>query len=220
MNLTIKLGDQMVDMPMDFSYPQWMRLRSLGDNVDNVSLISVCSGLDASLIKKAKVKQIEEISEVLTRFYFSGKGTSEIVLTFTHHGVEYGLQTDFSKLSFGAWVDLEVYSSEDIEKNIPKILSLMYYPIKKWKGKKYLLEEYSDELCAETAEAFEDIPIKIWWGFSTFFLLFVEKYTENIQNSMNTKMKINRWYQMGKKSLPKWLQRKLPQDSIFDVSKF
>jgi hypothetical protein len=220
MNLTIKLGDRVVDMPMDFSFEQWLRVRKLGDNINDFNLLSACSGIDEKEIRRADLKQVEEISTILQYYYFSGKSADDIVLTFHHHGVEYGLQKDFSKLKYGAWVDLEVYASEDVEKNIPKILSLLYYPVKEWKKDKYILEEYSDELVNETAENFKDVPIRVWWGASTFFLLFVSKYTENMKNSLSTANTLTKWYLMMRKKLPKWLQRKLPADFIFNVIKF
>ena len=220
MNLTIKLGKKSVDMPMDFSHEQWLRLKKLGDKFDDYSLIHACSGIEIGEIKKAELSQIEEISRVLSFYYFSGNNPQDIVLTFHHKGVEYGLMKDFSKMKFGAWVDLEVYASDDVDKNIPKILSLMYYPVKRWQGKKYILQEYSDELVQETAEAFVDVPIRVWWGASVFFLVFVNKYTENMQNSLNTMTVMNKWYQMGRKRLPKWLQKKQPEDSIFNAFKF
>lgn len=220
MNFEIKLGDKSVLMPMEFSHEQWMRMRAAGADVSPLALISICSGIDKKEIKKAELSQIEEIASILSQFYFSGTPNSEISLTFVHKGIEYGLQTDFSKLKYGAWVDLEVYCAEDVDKNIPKILSLLYYPIVGWKGKKYILEEYSDELVEQTAENFVDVPIRIWHGAAHFFFLFAGKYIDNIQSSLNGKIKVEKWYQRGKKMLPKFLQRKLPHASIFGDSKF
>lgn len=220
MNMQIKLGDKLVDLPLEFSYWQWNRMKASGDDLSPLSMISICSGLDKKEIKKADLSDIEIVSEYLATIYFSAKPTNDIFVTFFHKGVEYGLQKDFSKLKYGAWVDLEVYSSQDVDKNIPKILSLMYYPIKEWKGKKYILEEYSDELVEHTASEFEDIPMRIWWGFSSFFLLFAGRYIENIRSSLTTKTRMEKMYQRGKKILPKFLQKKLPHVFTFGDSKF
>ena len=220
MNLSIKLGDKRVDMPMEFSYPQWLRLKTFGEDLNAINLLSICSGIDVKELKKADLKDVEDIANVLSKFYFSATPSSEIVLTFFHNDVEYGLQKDFSKLKYGAWVDLEVYSAEDVDKNIPKILSLLYYPIKQWNGKKYILEEYSDEVVNASAESFQDIPIRIWHGAASFFFLFAERYIANMQSSLNTKIKLQKMYQMGKKILPKFLQKKLPEGFISGDSKF
>lgn len=220
MNLEVKLGDKQVSMPMEFSYNQWIRLRDYGDNIPPHKMIAACSGLDENEIKKADLEQVEYISSVLARFYFSGTNPNEVMVTFKHNGIEYGLLQDFSRLKYGAWVDLEVYSSQDIDLNIPKILSLLYYPIKRWKGKKYILEEYSDELVSETAENFKDVPMKVWFGASSFFLLFVSKYMDATKNSLSMKLKMMKWYRMGIRRLPNFLKRRLPDDSIFNALKF
>lgn len=219
MNMQIKLGEERIDLPWEFNHPQWMRMKSVGGDMDPLNLLHICTGLDRKELKKADLKQVEEISEILSNIYFSATPTNQVFLSFFHNGKEYGLQKDFSKLKYGAWVDLEVYSAEELDKNIPKILSLMYYPIKEWKGKKYILEEYSDELVETTAEEFVDIPMRIWYGAASFFLLFVGEYIGNIQNSLNGKIRMEKWYQKGKRMLPKFLQRKLPLASIFGDSK-
>jgi hypothetical protein len=219
MIMQIKLGDHLVDIPEEFSFAQWKRMKESGDDLSPISMISICSGIDKKEIKKANLEEIEQVSKYLALVYFSGKPSSEIVLTFFHNGIEYGLQKDFSKLKYGAWVDLEVYAAQDVDKNIPKILSVLYYPIVKREGKNYILEEYSDELCERTAKEFESVPMRIWWGASAFFLLFASKYIGNTQNSLNTKIKMETWYQRGMKMLPKFLQKRLPHDFTFGDSK-
>lgn len=217
----IKLGDQTKQMPVKFSHEQYMRLKHYPTNMDKVQLISACSGFDESLIRKCEMSVIEDVSNILAHYYFSSPPSEEIILSFFHNGVEYGLQKDFSKLSFGAWVDLEVYSSQDLEKNIPKILAVLYYPIKEWKkNNKYVLEDYDDKRVSEVAEEFKNVPMEVWHGVSTFFLLFVSKYIQGTVNSLNTKMTWNKIYQRGKKILPKWIQKKLREDFISMDSKF
>lgn len=219
MNLQVKIGNDKIDLPWEFNHIQWMRLKAQNQEMNPLNLLHVCTGIDKSQLKKAELSQVEDIANILTNLYFSATPSNEVVLTFFHNGIEYGLQKDFAKLKYGAWVDLEVYSSDEIDKNIPKILSLLYYPILKWEKKKYILEEYSDELVERTAEEFKDVPMRIWHGAANFFFLFAGAYIGNIQSSLNTTMRMEGWYQKGKKMLPKFLQKRLPHDFIFGVSK-
>ena len=209
----IKLDKQTITMPLKFSYEQWLRLKKYGDKeLTKSELISACSGFEEKTIKKADLETIEDIANVLSTFYFQTPQDDKIILTFEHNGIEYGLQKDFSKLAYGAWVDLEVYSSKDIDKNLNKILAVLYYPIKKWKGDKYILESYDEDMVSQTAEEFKTIPMEVWWGAASFFLLFVSRYIQDTQSSLTTKMKVNLMYRRGKKILPKWIQKKLPED--------
>jgi len=209
MKLTMKLGKQSVEIPNELTYPQYKRLRQYKDNPTPTQILAAVTGIPEKEIKKADLKSIEEISEVVSLFYFSGTTDDETIVSFEHKGVEYGLQTDFGKLAYGAWIDLEVYASQDIEENIPKILARLYYPIKKKKGSKLILEEYSEELMEESEEAFKDVPIKIWFGATSFFLLFVKTYIEDMKTSLKWKNKYQRMQMRGLMLLPKFLQKRL-----------
>lgn len=208
--MSIKFGEEKIKLTPYFSYPQYQRMRNYNaEAITGPEMIHVITGLPIKKIKQADLKQIEDISKILANVYFSGDTKAETKVTFIHNGIEYGLQTNFSKLAWGAWVDLEVYTSEKIEDNIPKILSLFYYPVKSKKGSKIILEDYSDELVEQTAEEFKDIPMEVWFGFTSFFLLFVKTYIENIQSSLAMTKKVENLIQMGKRILPKFLQKRL-----------
>ena len=56
-------------------------------------------------------------------------------------GVKYGLQPNLENMDLGAFVDLETYI-KDVDENIHKIFSVLYRPVKKQEGKKYIIEEY------------------------------------------------------------------------------
>lgn len=215
MKITAKLGEKQIELPNEFTWEQYMRLKKYQNaNPNSIQILSAATGLPEKEIKKADLKSIEEISEILSLFYFSGTTSDQTITHFSHNGKEYGLQTDFGKLSFGSWIDLEVYSVGNIEENIPKILANLYYPIKKWKNGKYILEDYSSDLVEETAEEFKTIPIKIWYGATSFFLLFVNTYIGSIKTSMKWKNKILNYQLMGMKILPKFLRKRLSLDSI------
>lgn len=218
----MQLGKEKISVPLEFNYEQFMRLRKYGEKkLTPVDLLSICTGVDIKQIKKADLKDIEKVSDVLAVYYFSGDSTqSEVSLTFEHNGVEYGLQTDMGKLSYGAWVDLEVYTSENIEEHIPRIMALLYYPItKKKKNNKYELEEYDDDKVDLRAEEFKTLPMKYWYGATTFFLLFAKTYIENIQSSLAMKNKYQKMMMLGLRVMPRFLQGRLLRASGLNVTK-
>ena len=53
----------------------------------------------------------------------------ELYNTFEFDGIEYGLENDWTKLSWGAWVDFQVLSSENTQQNIHTIMAILYRPI-------------------------------------------------------------------------------------------
>ena len=139
----------------------------------------------------------------------------ELYNTFEFDGIEYGLENDWTKLSWGAWVDFQVLSSENTQQNIHTIMAILYRPvISKGKKGKYKISPYKSSEIDERAEVFKDIPIKYWLGASGFFLLLSTIYINNIKNSLNWMKRINNWMTMGWKILPKWVKQRLPLDSI------
>jgi hypothetical protein len=139
----------------------------------------------------------------------------EMYETFELNGVEYGLENDWSKLSWGAWVDLQVYSAENIQDNIHLIMSTLYRPVtSRDKKGKYKIEKYKSDDIDSRATEFLDLPIIYWFGVSGFFLLMSTLYINNIENSLRWTNKVNKLMMIGWRSLPKWLQKKTPLDSI------
>ncbi len=215
MSLELKLGDILVDLPEEFTWRQFIRMQKYNqENLTNIDLIHICTGIDPKEIKKASLEQIEVLSDLFALKYFSNEPKGEVYTTFTYDGCEYGLQKDFSKLSYGSWMDLEVYSADDVNKNIPKIMANLYYPIIDRKKGKIVLKEYDDSEVEDRSVIFEDLPIKYWYGASTFFLLFVSQYMDAMVSSLRTKNKIEKLMMIGWKTLPKFLRKRLSPGSI------
>lgn len=134
--------------------------------------------------------------------------------TFEYKGVKYGLENEWGKLSWGAWQDFEILSSENTEQHIHHIMAILYRPVIKEKGDKYIIKEYEPNDVLERAELFKDIPVDYWFGASNFFLRIAELYTLDIKNSLESMKKINKIILRGWRILPKFLQKRLQIDSI------
>lgn len=93
-------------------------------------------------------------------------------------GVEFGITPDFRKLTFGELVDLD---TDDILKQI----CILYRPIIKRKGEKYLIKDYDADI--SSYELFkEKLTLDIYNGFISFFLHIQKNFVHTIQRSMET----------------------------------
>jgi hypothetical protein len=82
-----------------------------------INVISLFTGITLRELKNQSVETIELLEAIVSeRFVIPQK--NELVMTFEYNGQLYGLENDWSKLAFGAWIDFEVYSSEDIFSNM------------------------------------------------------------------------------------------------------
>ena len=179
-----------------------------------IEMIALFTNLPINKLKNLSPKTIEMINNFVSTKVSVPK-MDELVLTFIHNGVEYGLETDFGSMAWGAWVDLEVYSSENITDNIHKIMSILYRPIVSKKNpKKYTIEPYDSDTVGERAKEFLTLPINFWLQVSDFFLGVVNLYITNIKASLELKNKMNKYKMKGTKILPKWVQKRLLRGSI------
>jgi hypothetical protein len=214
--IEIVLNDKIIEVKPELNIGQFQRIFENMDNYkqDPTQLLSLYLNVPLYDLKDLPREQVEFVERHLTSLLTSPELKDETHFVFEHNGVKYGLENDWTKLAWGAWVDLEVYSSEKVENNIHKIMAILYRPIVGYKKDKYILEPYKSEEIEDRAEEFKELPFKYWAGCSSFFLLIVTVYMSNLQNSLDTALKLNKTIEKGWKIMPKWVKRKLPLDSI------
>ncbi len=176
-------------------------------------ILSFYTGLSVNKIKKLPKDDVNFILSYVTNQLVDVQ-EDVLVKTFTHNGVTYGVEMEFGKLPWGAWQDFEILSAQDIESNVHKLMAILYRPVISQKGDKYKIVPYEPEEIAERAEEFLELPINYWFGVSGFFLQIAELSITDIKSFLDIQTKMMRWTERGWRMLPKWLQRRLPLDTI------
>jgi hypothetical protein len=216
--IELVIDDEVVKVPEEITLGIYQEINSQPERYkNNLQMISLFTNLTVHELKNMTKEQIELIEGFVgSKMVFPNE--NELVLTFEYEGVEYGLENDWSKMAFGAWVDLEVYSAEEkIHQNLDKIMAVLYRPIiskDKKDPKKYKIAPYKSEEIEPRAEIMKLVPVRYWLGVSTFFLQIVSIYIDNMKSSLNMMNEQQRMIMKGWKMLPKWIQKKLPLDSI------
>ncbi len=216
--IELVIDDEVVKVPEEITLGIYQEINSQPERYkNNLQMISLFTNLTVHELKNMTKEQIELIEGFVgSKMVFPNE--NELVLTFEYEGVEYGLENDWSKMAFGAWVDLEVYSAEEkIHQNLDKIMAVLYRPIiskDKKDPKKYKIAPYKSEEIEPRAEIMKVVPVRYWLGVSTFFLQIVSIYIDNMKSSLNMMNEQQRMIMKGWKMLPKWIQKKLPLDSI------
>ena len=211
MKYDLVIGDETIQLADEMTLGQYQTIYSNPERYKNkLQLISLFTGISVMELKNQSPDTIDML-EMVIGDRFTIPEMKQIVLTFTHKNVEYGLEMDWSKLAFGAWVDFEVYSSENIYQNLHKIMAILYRPIQSWdkKREKYKLVPYKAEEIDERSEVMKIVPVKYWISAAVFFLTLVEIYTDNIKNSLGRTQMNYQKAMMGIQKLPKWIQKPL-----------
>ena len=217
--IQIEVEDKVVEVNPYLTIGQYQNLKRNMDSYkdDPTALLSLYTNIPVRQLKNLPLEQVKFVQEYITTQFTDKSISDELHNVFTHNGVEYGLEKNWQKLAWGAWVDLEVFSSEDIEENIHLLMSVLYRPIKERKKNKYVLEAYDADTIEERANEFLTLPVNYWFGVSVFFFITVNLYMKDIESSLTMKNKLNQMIVKGWKILPKWVKRKLPLDSILTL---
>jgi len=214
--IEIQLNDRVVKVQPEITIEQFQRLQHKEElyKTSPADLLSMLLSVPVNELKDLPLNQMEFVQSYLMSQMTETSLKDEIYNIFTHNGVEYGLENDWSKLAWGAWMDMEVFSSEKIEENIHLIMAILYRPVIEKKNGKYKIKPYKADEIEDRGYEFRQIPEKYWFGASSFFFLTATIYTNNIKSSLEWTNKMNNWIVKGWEILPKWVKKRLPLDTI------
>lgn len=215
--IEVVMEDKVIKVSPHMTIGQYQKFIKKQDiyKTNAAELLSLYLNISVDELRDLPLAQVKMVEDYITNEMSKDFSKDEMYQTFEFNGIEYGLENDWSKLSWGAWVDLQVYSSQNLEESIHLIMSTLYRPVvSRDKKGKYKIEKYKSEEIEDRAIQFKDLPILYWFGVASFFLLTSTLYTTNIKNSLVLTNKVNKMTMKGWEILPKWLQKRIPLDSI------
>ena len=214
--IDIQLNDRVVKVKPEITIEQFQRLKAKEDLYKSspADLLSMLLNVSVNELKELPLNQMEFVQSYLMSQMTESSLKDELYNVFTYDGIEYGLENDWSKLAWGAWMDMEVFSSENIEESIHLIMAILYRPIIEKKNGKYKIKPYKADEIEDRGYLFRQLPVKYWFGASSFFFLTATIYTTNIKNSLMWTNKMNQRIKTGWGILPKWVKKRLPLDTI------
>lgn len=215
--ITVTLDNEKIQIKDEMSVYQYQQISKIDkDRVTPTELLSIYLDIDEDTIKNCELGDVKFIEQYIYNI-ITQDISKEIIFVFEMDGVKYGFENNWERLSFGAWQDLEVLTSDNIIDNIHHILAVLYRPVISQNGTKYKIEPYDSKTVLERSELMKNAPIKVFFGASSFFLSIVKRYITNTNISLKYQNKIQKMLMRGWKVLPKFLQKKVSPDFIFRV---
>ena len=89
--------------------------------------IAALSTIPKQLIKQLELKDVVAIMSKLSEF--QKKQNSSLKKIIEIDGKRYGFHPDLDSITLGEWADLETFIKQDIEKNLPEVMAILYRPI-------------------------------------------------------------------------------------------
>jgi len=183
--MRVVLDDKDYDL-IEIGLDKYDFLQKLED-MKPAQVISFLTNAPLEEVKKAPFADVKFVSDVVKSKFYEMYNETPLELTYTHHGVNYGLMIP-SKISFEEWVNLEIFmASQPLD--LPLIAAHLYKPLRSDnQGHERELWDYSLDECERRAKnEFKDFPIRIFNSALFFFTTFVMEYTKNILSSLETK---------------------------------
>ena len=141
-----------IDSWADVTLEKWQQLvlgKKKTKTEEAKETIKALSTLPVKLIEEMALSDVATIFERLSKLQIKGK----LKKVFEIDEVEYGFLPDLDEITLGEWADIEQYIKDGLEKNIHKIMAVLFRPVTNKEGKMYSVQAYKDG--RERAEKFK-----------------------------------------------------------------
>lgn len=158
MKILIPTSLEDVTIEQFIKYNRITKLEELDDEVIMVSVIANFCDLSVEDVLKIPIKDMKEIAQQIVDVLNTDPKDIQIYK-------DLGRIPNFDNISAGEYIDLDKYFTDP--ENYHRAMAVLYRPIKKKLGSKYILEDYkgSDDTC----ESMLKLPLELLLSSMVFF---------------------------------------------------
>jgi hypothetical protein len=183
----------------DVTLDKWAKLidsKSKSKTKEALDTISLLSDIPRKLVKELS---INDVSNILNRVAaLQNKANSRLKRIIKVDGVEYGFHPDLSEITLGEYADIETYIQNGMEKNLSKLMAVLYRPVVEKNGKYYSIEGYNGSGVRMRSEKFKKMKaadvnssLVFFWTLgnelSTILPLYLMERMEQVKQSLQMK---------------------------------
>ena len=154
----------------DVTLEKWAKLITMDSkskSKEALDTISLLSDIPKKLIKELGINDVSNILNKIAELQKDAKGKLRRIIEIDN--VEYGFHPDLSEITLGEYADIETYIQAGIEKNLPKMMAVLYRPIVEKNGKHYSITAYNGSEVRMRAEKFKKMKAKDVHSSLVFF---------------------------------------------------
>ena len=179
MKVEIQIPSSLSEVTLE-QYQKFTKLNT-EENEDSSFLmhktVEIFCNLNLQDIAKVKFTYVQEILNDINNLF---EKKQDLIPTFTHRGIEYGLIPVLDDMTLGEYVDLdENFTDWD---NMHKAMAVLYRPVTFKKGDRYQIEEYNG---LDNAETMKQMPLNIVMGCMFFFWNLNEELLKTTLNYLS-----------------------------------
>ena len=106
--------------------------------------IAALSTIPKDLIKQLELKDVAVIMSKLSEL--QAKQDSSLKRVIEVEGKRYGFHPNLEEITLGEYADIETFIKNDIEKNMPEVMAILYRPIVNEENDVYTIEAYDGDI--------------------------------------------------------------------------
>jgi len=188
---------KIVDSWNDVTLEKWQQLvlgKRKSKTEEAKETIKALSDLPVKLIEEMALSDVATIFERLSKLQIEGK----LKKVFEIDKVEYGFLPNLDEITLGEWADIEHNIKDGLEKNIHKIMAVLFRPITSREGKLYSIKAYKDG--KQRAEKFKKKmsatqvkqSLVFFWHFGKELLMILPSYLMEVMKKIQTEIKLTK----------------------------
>ena len=185
--LTITIPENWNEIPLNKFLILQNDLKAYEDDEEaqiHLMLYHLC-GITTEIINGLSTQSYNELKNTLLSFM--GNTDFNLQRIIQIDGEEYGFEPNLSNMSYGAYADITKFNELKIDKNWPKIMSILYRKVKSRNGETYTIEPY-EGIIDDTK--FLALPMSIHFGALFFFVNLSKKLVSFTLNSLMEKEEV------------------------------
>tara|TARA_R110002012_G_scaffold4652_11_gene21383 strand:+ start:562 stop:1203 length:642 start_codon:yes stop_codon:yes gene_type:complete len=182
----------------DVTLETWLKLidfRNGTKSKEAEETIAALSNIPKDLINQLELKDVAVIMSKMAEL--QAKQDSSLKRIIEIEGKRYGYHPNLEEITLGEYADLETFIKNDMEKNMPEVMSVLYRPIVEEKNDVYTIEAYDGDISIRaeqmkkmSAEQVQSALV-FFWGFVNVLWRTLELYLIQVQKEMKMQLPPN-----------------------------
>ena len=182
----------------DVTLEKWLKLIDFHKGTKSKEAqetIAALSNIPKDLIKQLELKDVAVIMSKLSEL--QAKQDSSLKRIVEVNGKRYGFHPNLDEITLGEYADLETMIKNDIEKNMPEVMAILYRPIVEENNDVYTIEAYdgnitirAEEMKKMSAEQVQSALV-FFYHFATLLLLTLESSLTQVLKEMKMQLPQN-----------------------------
>lgn len=154
------------------------KLEETKDTAIQLKIVEIFCKVPEIVVRNMKATDIAEVCEIINTMFDTDH---HLINRFRLKGVDYGFIPDLDDMSFGEYMDLDTFISDN--DNLHRAVNVLFRPIQHKRGGRYTIKDYDPD----TSEIAKEFPLDVVLGAIVFFYSLGKDLSMVMLNSLDKK---------------------------------